>query len=93
MAGEPWPALPYEAWKDTYATLHMWTQVVGKVALADVPVLYQKWREGVIDRPKYVPRPFRDLNGIAMWMAYSNFFNQMNLAKVQENLKPLILGA
>ena len=27
------PALPYEAWKDTYATLHMWTQIVGKIAL------------------------------------------------------------
>ena len=29
-----WPALPYADWKDTYHTLHMWTQVVGKVALA-----------------------------------------------------------
>ena len=29
-----WPALPYDAWKDTYATLHMWTQVVGKIRLA-----------------------------------------------------------
>jgi uncharacterized protein (TIGR02421 family) len=66
---------------------------IGKVTLEDVPVLYQKWREGVIDRPKYVPRPFRDLNGIAMWMAYSNFFNKMNLAKIQENLRPSILGA
>ena len=29
-----WPALPYEAWKDTYATLHLWSQVIGKIALA-----------------------------------------------------------
>ena len=29
----PWPPLP-DAWKDTYATLHMWTQVVGKIRLA-----------------------------------------------------------
>ena len=29
-----WPVLPYEAWKDTCKTLHMWTQVVGKVRLA-----------------------------------------------------------
>jgi hypothetical protein len=29
-----WPALPYDAWKDTYATLHLWSQVVGKIALA-----------------------------------------------------------
>jgi len=38
-----WPALPYEAWKDTYATLHMWTQVVGKVALALSPPLNHSW--------------------------------------------------
>jgi Family of unknown function (DUF5996) len=29
-----WPALPYAEWKDTFHTLHMWTQVVGKVRLA-----------------------------------------------------------
>jgi len=40
---EPWPALPYDAWKETYATLHMWTQVVGKVALALAPPLNHSW--------------------------------------------------
>jgi hypothetical protein len=40
---ERWPALPYEAWKDTYATLHMWTQIVGKVALALSPPLNHSW--------------------------------------------------
>ena len=43
MTEEVWPALPYEAWKDTYATLHMWTQVVGKVALAQAPPLNHSW--------------------------------------------------
>lgn len=38
-----WPELPYEAWKDTYATLHMWMQVVGKVALATAPPLNHGW--------------------------------------------------
>jgi hypothetical protein len=38
-----WPPLPYEAWKDTYATLHMWTQVVGKVALVQAPPLNHSW--------------------------------------------------
>ena len=33
---ESWPALPLEAWQDTYATLHMWTQIVGKVRLAQI---------------------------------------------------------
>ena len=30
---ERWPALPYEAWKDTCQTLHLWTQIVGKVRM------------------------------------------------------------
>ncbi len=29
-----WPPLPYEEWKDTQATLHLWTQIVGKIRLA-----------------------------------------------------------
>ncbi len=33
MTHEDWPDLSYEAWKDTYATLHMWTQVIGKIAV------------------------------------------------------------
>jgi hypothetical protein len=43
VTDELWPALPYEAWKDTYATLHMWMQVVGKVALAQAPPLNHSW--------------------------------------------------
>jgi hypothetical protein len=43
MSDERWPALPYEAWKDTYDTLHMWTQVVGKVAVATAPQLNHSW--------------------------------------------------
>ena len=40
---KPWPPLPYEEWKDTYATLHMWTQIVGKIALASAPALNHSW--------------------------------------------------
>ena len=38
-----WPALPYDAWKDTYATLHMWSQIVGKITLACAPPLNHSW--------------------------------------------------
>lgn len=40
---ESWPPLPYDSWKDTYATLHMWTQIVGKVRLALTPRLNHWW--------------------------------------------------
>src|SRR4029077_12234252 len=59
---------------------------MGKVTLEDVPVLYRKWKEGVVDRPTYVPRVFRDLNGIAMWMAFSSFLNSMQMDRVEKSL-------
>ena len=40
---EPWPELPLEAWAETYATLHLWTQIVGKVRLARSPWQNHSW--------------------------------------------------
>lgn len=40
---EPWPELPLDAWKDTYATLHMWTQIVGKIRMALTPLVNHWW--------------------------------------------------
>jgi len=50
--GDRWPALPYDAWKDTYATLHMWTQVVGKVALAQAPTVNHSWATALLVTPR-----------------------------------------
>ncbi len=38
-----WPDLPYGAWKDTCQTLHLWTQVAGKIRLALSPWLNHSW--------------------------------------------------
>jgi hypothetical protein len=43
MATDVWPALSLQDWKDTYATLHMWTQIVGKIRLAQTPLLNHWW--------------------------------------------------
>jgi hypothetical protein len=40
---ECWPSLPLDSWKETYATLHMWTQIVGKVRLALTPLVNHWW--------------------------------------------------
>jgi hypothetical protein len=40
---EPWPALPLEAWRDTYETLHLWMQIVGKVRLTQSPWANHSW--------------------------------------------------
>jgi len=38
-----WPELPTAAWRDTYTTLHLWTQIVGKIRLARSPWLNHSW--------------------------------------------------
>src|SRR5262245_32787608 len=58
-----WPPLPVEEWRDTYATLHMWTQIVGKIRMALTPRVNHWWHV-----PLYVasrglttsPMPYED---------------------------------
>ena len=50
MLAEAWPPLPYHEWKDTYATLHMWSQIVGKIALAQAPPINHSWGDCVASR-------------------------------------------
>jgi hypothetical protein len=38
-----WPDLPYAAWRDTCATLHLWCQMVGKIRLAQTPWINHSW--------------------------------------------------
>ncbi|MDB5090125.1 MAG: hypothetical protein JWR09_4119 [Mucilaginibacter sp.] len=40
---EQWPELAFENWKDTIATLHLWTQIVGKIRLIQMPWLNHSW--------------------------------------------------
>lgn len=42
-----WPELPYGAWKDTCTTLHLWTQIVGKIRVAQTPWLCHSWHTTV----------------------------------------------
>lgn len=49
MSGEktrhdsPWPDLPYAAWEETCTTLHLWTQIIGKIRLEYTPWLNHSW--------------------------------------------------
>ena len=43
VTDEIWPSLPLAAWQDTFATLHMWTQIVGKTRLALSPMVNHWW--------------------------------------------------
>ncbi len=43
MPPDRWPALPLAAWRDTYVTLHMWLQVIGKLTLTTTPLVNHWW--------------------------------------------------
>jgi uncharacterized protein (TIGR02421 family) len=51
---------------------------LGKVAHEDVPTLAARIADGVVRPPKYLPALFRDLSGLAIWMAYSSFLTQLH---------------
>jgi hypothetical protein len=43
MSNHTWPQLVLEEWQDTLATLHMWTQIVGKIRLEQTPLVNHWW--------------------------------------------------
>ena len=47
-----WPALPYDEWRDTAATLHMWTQIVGKIRMTQSPWLNHSWHVTLYITPR-----------------------------------------
>jgi hypothetical protein len=47
-----WPELPTAAWRDTYATLHLWTQIIGKIRLTKAPWLNHSWHVTLYVTPR-----------------------------------------
>lgn len=90
---ECWPALPLDAWNDTYATLHMWTQVVGKVRLRLTPLVNHWWNV-----PLYVAArglttsqiPYRD-RAFEVWFDFIR--HQLVLETTDGMVKTLPLAA
>lgn len=74
---ETWPPLPLEEWKDTCATLHMWTQIVGKIRLAQTPLVNHWWNV-----PLYVSA--RGLTTTAM--PYNQISFEMEFDFIDHNL-------
>src|ERR1035441_9695847 len=57
-----WPAVPLQEWEATYRTLHMWTQIVGKILLALTPLENHFWNVALYVSPRDLttaPIPYR----------------------------------
>jgi hypothetical protein len=48
----PWPELPLAAWRETCATLHLWSQIIGKVRLMRTPWLNHSWHIALYVTPR-----------------------------------------
>jgi len=61
----------------------------GKAQLDDTRVIAQLLEEGLVERPRYLPPPFADLNALVAWMCYSNFLNQLTLRQIEADYSNL----
>jgi len=62
----------------------------GKLALDDVATLAELVEQGLVVRPRFLPPFLADMSALTAWMAYSNFFNRLNLATVEAEFTPLL---
>lgn len=58
-----WPELPLAEWKDTYDTLHRWTQIVGKIRLALTPLQNHWWNSTLYVTPRGLTTSTMSYNG------------------------------
>jgi Family of unknown function (DUF5996) len=74
---ERWPPLPLAAWRDTYATLHMWTQIVGKVCLALTPLTNHFWNIAFQISACGLVTPIMPVGGRALTMVFDFVDHQL----------------
>ena len=89
---ECWPALPLESWESTRFTLHMWTQIVGKVRLALTPMVNHWWNVPLYVSPRGLTTssmPYRDL---IIEIEFDFISHQLHLRKSDGNSASIALA-
>jgi hypothetical protein len=79
MDEQAWPALPLAEWEKTYATLHMWTQVVGKVTLALTPKVNHWWNVAFQITPRGFTTPTLHYQDKALRIDFDFIKHQLNI--------------
>jgi hypothetical protein len=74
-----WPALPLDGWRDTYDTLHMWMQIVGKICLASTPFVNHFWNIAFKVTPRGLVTPVMYYDGRAFTMTFDLTAHQLTL--------------
>lgn len=64
----------------------------GKTTLENVGLLGALWDEGMLVPPRFLPPQFEDFHGLAAWLAYSNFFNQLEIEQLEADYATLLVS-
>ena len=87
-----WPPLPLDAWRDTYATLHMWMQIVGKVCLALTPLTNHFWNIAFRVTPRGLTTPSMTTGNVTLTMTFDFIDHQLLVAASDGRLERLALA-
>lgn len=68
----------------------LWLLFTGKTALDRIGLLFQAFDEGLLAPPRYLPPHFADPAGLASWLAYSGFLNQLDLERIEDDFSQLL---
>jgi len=77
MTVNSWPELPLSEWKDTYDTLHMWTQIVGKIRLALTPTVNHWWNTTLYVSPRGLTTSTMHYNGRLLQIDFNFIDHQL----------------
>jgi hypothetical protein len=88
----PWPDLPLAAWSDTCDTLHLWTQVAGKVRLALTPLINHWWNVTFRVTSRGLIAPSNCYAGRSFDIVFDLFDHQLLIATSDGRLESFPLG-
>jgi Family of unknown function (DUF5996) len=89
---ECWPSLPLASWEDTRATLHMWTQIVGKVRLALTPLINHWWNVPLYVSARGLTTSSMSYEEIVFELEFDLVDHQLVLKKSDGSVKSLALA-
>ena len=92
--GADWPELPFEAWSETAATLHLWTQIVGKIRLVQTPWTNHSWHVPLYLTARGLTTSLIPYNGTAFEIAFDFHKQLLAITRIdgEERSLPLVPG-
>ena len=80
MNPDRWPALPLDAWRDTCATLHMWSQVAGKLTIPTTPMTNHYWSHTLQFTARGLSTPPMTVDGRTLTAAFDFVSHELVLS-------------